>query len=145
MSLHWCLALCPPSGTSVPAGPGSPSKDGEGDWEGAVAMGTRSGEERLSLLRVCLPREPGGENGAGNQIEKSECLVEEGKLETGVEAAGKIVGCLGARGGERGWEGAGRMGGGRDGGKQLGKKPSSQEAKLLLLVLSFLDKSFLSI
>lgn len=53
MSLCWHLAPCPLSGMSVRAGPGSPSKDW-GTGRGAVAVGTRAGEERLSLLCVCV-------------------------------------------------------------------------------------------
>lgn len=76
---------------------------------------------------------------------KLKCLVEEGMLEDGFEAAWKIVGGLVAWGDEKGRGSVGRAGGGRARGKQLGKKPSSQETKMLLLVLSFLDKRFLSI
>lgn len=126
MSLRWCLALCPPSGTSLQRDQALPVRmvkvTGKVPWQWAP----RSGEERLSLLRVCLPREPGGENGAGNQTEKSECLVEEGKLETGVKAAGKIVGCLGAGGGRGGREG---LGGCReDGRRQRRWKAAGEEA-----------------
>lgn len=65
--------------------------------------------------------------------------------EGSLENRGVFCSLRGERGGDKVWGSARRMGGGRDRGKQLGKKPSLQEAGMLLLVLSFLDKRFLSI
>lgn len=39
-----------------------------GDW-GVPWLWAPEPEERLPLSAVCLPRQPGGENRAGNQIE----------------------------------------------------------------------------
>lgn len=80
------------------------------------------------------------EKTAGNTIENQ--LVGEGG-KAGEWSRGSLesrgVFCS-LRGGDKAWGSARRMGGGRDYGKQLGKKPPLQEAEMLLLMLSFLDK-----
>lgn len=103
-------------------------------------------QERLPLLGVCLPREPGGENRAGNQIENPD-VGGGGKAGEWSEGSLENRGVFCSLRGERGVTRSGTVPENRRRQrpwKAAGKKPSLRE-EMLLLVLSFLDKRFLSI